>query len=62
MKPQLTPVFSQINGEPENNIVAIAEQKSATRVPGIHNKVFSASDLWNIQRHITERVQRKFLL
>lgn len=59
MKKQLTSIHIQLSTKELEKLATIVEE---TLVPGTNptnSKIFTAADLWNIQRQGKERIQRR---
>ncbi|MEO6230053.1 MAG: hypothetical protein ABJB11_08140 [Ferruginibacter sp.] len=62
MKKQSTTLFTQISKEIVNNLTTIVSESLVKNYSTKHSKVFSAADLWNIQRQKRALVQRRYAL
>ena len=59
MKTQTTNLFSQLSNTEMENLMAEVKETLATGYTQKKNKVFSAAELWNIQRQRRSFVQRR---
>jgi hypothetical protein len=59
MKKQFTSLFTQISTEELKNLTRLVKETPATDFINSRNKIFTASDLWNIQRQGKSRIQRR---
>lgn len=62
MKKQSTTLFTQLSKDVVNNLTTIVSESLAKNYSSEQSKVFSAADLWNIQRQKRALVQRRFAL
>ncbi len=62
MKKQSTPLFAQLSKEVVNNLTTIVSESLVKNYLPEHSRVFSAADLWNIQRQKRALVQRRYAL
>jgi hypothetical protein len=59
MKRSNTSLFTQLSKEELNNLTSTANEVIAFDCKNSNNKIFSAADLWNIQRQRRSFVQRR---
>lgn len=62
MKKQSIGLLTQISTKELRNLTSIVKETSATGFIHLKNKVFTASDLWNIQRQGKSKTQRRFYI
>ena len=51
MKKLINNLFSQISEEQVKNLTTVINETVAFEITQSHNRVFTAADLWNIQRN-----------
>ncbi|HKO79065.1 MAG TPA: hypothetical protein VJU78_01660 [Chitinophagaceae bacterium] len=56
MKKQSTSLLTQISTEEVKNLTSIVKETIATDLTNPKRKIFTASDLWNIQRQRKNRI------
>ena len=60
MKMQSTVLLNQLNETSLANLTTQVKEVLATEYKKSTNRIFSAADLWNIQRQQKARVQRRY--
>ena len=60
MKKQSTNLFGTISTETVKNLTTMVKETLATDFTYAKNKIFTAADLWSIQRQGKSRIQRRF--
>ena len=61
MKKQSNNLFTTISTEMVKNLTTVVEETLATGYNQSKTKIFTAADLWNIQRQGKSRTQRRSL-
>ena len=62
MKKQSENLFETINKEQVRNLTSQVRETLANKNDIIVSKIFTATDLWSIQRHIKNATQRRHVL
>ena len=60
MKKTLNKLFSSLSNQQLNNLTKVVDETIATDFNLSNSKVFTAADLWNIQRQGKSRIQRRY--
>lgn len=60
MKRQSNTLFQTISSGLLENLTKVVKETLATSINQPQSKIFTAADLWNIQRQGKRRVQRRF--
>ena len=60
MKKQLTTLFTGLSAEQVNSLTTVVAETLATGLEAPKPKIFTAADLWNIQRQKRAFISRRF--